>query len=306
MYKRILECDASDFARMDGQDLVRSIRAAEGRTIVAEVASGMPLLYPPVSNAELAAAFGADLILLNMFDVFAPSIMGVSGSAEGSAVERLKQLIGRPVGINLEPVDEVERTAGGMDEVPRGRRAEAETLEQVRTLGLDFVCLTGNPRTGVTNHAIVQAVKRARAILGPRMMIIAGKMHSAGIAREQGGELVNDQVLSSFIAAGADVVLIPAPGTVPGVTVERATGWVRVIHEQGALAMLCIGTSQESADPDTIRSIALMGKMTGADMFHIGDAGPNGVAPPENIMAYSVALRGKRHTYRRLAASPLR
>lgn len=67
--------------------------------------------------------------------------------------------------------------------------------------------------------------------------------------------------------------------------------------------MTTIGTSQEGADEDTIRQIALMCKMAGTDIHHIGDSGYMGMALPENITAYSVAIRGKRHTYRRMAMS---
>jgi hypothetical protein len=43
--------------------------------------------------------------------------------------------------------------------------------------------------------------------------------------------------------------------------------------------------------------------MTGTDLHHIGDAGYAGVAIPENIMDYSIAIKGKRHTYFRMARS---
>ncbi len=43
--------------------------------------------------------------------------------------------------------------------------------------------------------------------------------------------------------------------------------------------------------------------MTGTDLHHIGDSGFTGIAAPENITAYSVAIRGVRHTYRRMAMS---
>ncbi len=42
--------------------------------------------------------------------------------------------------------------------------------------------------------------------------------------------------------------------------------------------------------------------MAGADVHHIGDAGYSGVAIPENIMALSMAVRGRRHTWFRIAA----
>ncbi len=45
--------------------LKQSIQASEGRVIVAEVVGEFAPLYPAVTNAELATAFGADLLLLN-------------------------------------------------------------------------------------------------------------------------------------------------------------------------------------------------------------------------------------------------
>lgn len=68
------------------------------------------------------------------------------------------------------------------------------------------------------------------------------------------------------------------------------------------MTMTAIGTSQESAEERTIEQIALMCKMTGTDIHHIGDAGLGGMVP-ESIMAYSKVIRGKRHTYLRMARS---
>ena len=45
------------------------------------------------------------------------------------------------------------------------------------------------------------------------------------------------------------------------------------------------------------------GDCGGTDIHHIGDSGYVGMALPENITAYSVAIRGIRHTYRRMAMS---
>jgi hypothetical protein len=46
-----------------------------------------------------------------------------------------------------------------------------------------------------------------------------------------------------------------------------------------------------------------MSKVSGADISHIGDADYSGVAHAENTMAFSLAIRGQPHTYRRMAAS---
>ncbi|CRG52502.1 DUF7916 family protein [Yersinia wautersii] len=102
---------------------------------------------------------------------------------------------------------------------------------------------------------------------------------------------------------GADIVLLPAPGTVPGMSQQRVASLVDTAHGHGVLAMTAIGTSQEGADTHTIRQIALMSKMAGADLHHIGDTGYMGIALPENILAYSIVIRGVRHTYARVARS---
>jgi len=79
-----------------------------------------------------------------------------------------------------------------------------------------------------------------------------------------------------------------------------------LFYSKGALAMLTVGTSQEGADEATIRQIALNSKMAGADIYHVGDTGFYGIAVPENIMSYSIAIRGWRHTYLRMASSVVR
>jgi hypothetical protein len=303
--KRILDCTASDFQKMDGKELRQAIAAAEGRTVLAEVVCTVPPIYPSVTNAELAAAFGADLILLNVFDVDHPEVFGLETKGE-ETVRQLKKLVGRPVGINLEPVDPNAERLEALYELPQGRRAVEASLVKAKQLGVDFVCLTGNPKTGVTNRAIVESVKTAKKIFGEEGLVIAGKMHGAGVKGESGGSIVDEETVASFVDAGADVVLIPGVGTVPGTTLEKQEKLIQTIHEKGALALTAIGTSQEGAGKETVSQMALYNKMAGADIHHIGDAGIFGIADPENIMAYSIAIRGRRHTYVRMAASVLR
>ncbi len=130
-------------------------------------------------------------------------------------------------------------------------------------------------------------------------------MHGAGSIAESGSNIIEKETIKDFIEAGADIILVPAPGTVPGMTVEIVRELVEYIHFLGKIALTSIGTSQEGADEYTIRNIALYSKMTGTDIHHIGDCGIGpGMAIPENIMTYSIAIKGgKRHTYRRMARS---
>lgn len=96
---------------------------------------------------------------------------------------------------------------------------------------------------------------------------------------------------------------MPAPGSVPGITMEYIRGLVSYAHELGKLTLTSIGTSQEGADVSTIREIALMCKMARTDLHHLGDSGYMGMALPENIFEYGKVIRGVRHTYHRMAAS---
>lgn len=304
--KRLLDCTASDFQKMNGHELKQSIKACEGRVMLSETMSSVAPLYPGITNAELAASFGADLLLLNVFDVFNPAVEGYECVRKESIIHKMKELTGRPIGLNLEPIDLNAPQIETLHTISKGRTATEETLKEAKKLGFDFVCLTGNPKTGVTNEETVVAIKKAREIFGEEGLIIAGKMHGAGVANETGSGIVSEAALTCFIEAGADVILMPAPGTVPGITVDTAENYVRFVHSKGALAMLTIGTSQEGADEATIRQIALNSKMAGADIYHIGDTGYYGIAVPENIMTYSIAIRGRRHTYVRMASSVMR
>ncbi|RHW38937.1 haloacid dehalogenase-like hydrolase [Neobacillus notoginsengisoli] len=304
--KRILDCTASDFAKMTGQDIKKSIIASEGRTLLSEVIGAFTPIYPAVTNAEMAAAFGADLILVNFFDVFNPEMQGMPNDHPEEIIRDLKKLVGRPIGLNLEPVDMSAEKLEKLTELPEGRIATERSIRRAKELGFDFVCLTGNPKTGVSNTEITKAISVGREVFGPEGLIIAGKMHGAGVAGETGSTIMSEETLHGFIEAGADIILIPSPGTVPGFTVEKTSKLVDIVHKKGALAILTTGTSQEGSDEATVRQIALNSKMAGADLYHIGDAGAHGIALPENIMAYSIVVRGKRHTYIRMAASVVR
>lgn len=298
---RLLDLRPEQLVKAKGKTLLESIRAAEGRTVVSEmVCPMMPLLYD-VTNGELAAAMGADILLLNFYDVYEPAIFGVKPKAGQSPIEALQDLTGRVIGINLEPVGVEAQVIGSKNDVSPGRKATRETARLAYEQGAAIVNLTGNPKTGVTNPAIRQAIEEIRCELGSDIGIIAGKMHGAGIKGETAENILSPDDVESFLSAGADIILAPAPGSVPGITTEYIQRLCNVVHGKGALLMTAIGTSQEGADISTIRAIALQSKMTGADLHHLGDAGYAGIALPENIMEYSIVIRGKRHTYRRMA-----
>ena len=151
--KRILDCGPADFERMDGGALLEAIRLSEGRTILCEVLWPAAPLVDGVTNAEVTVAFGADLVLLNMF--------------EGEDLAAIKGALGRPVGVNVEPSESV---------APH-RRASAENLRRVA--GADFVVVTANPDADVGFGEMLSAVELARQTV-PGAPVFAGKMHGSG------------------------------------------------------------------------------------------------------------------------------
>ena len=304
--KRILDCQSSDFAAMSRDELLAAIASSEGRTIACETIGAIMPMLGDITNAEFAAAMGADILLLNMFDVQKPHIQGLPKTEPDLVIRKLKELTGRPIGINLEPVEQVlssEDPDENMWAMTSGRKATMENAEKAVALGVDFILLTGNPGIGVTNEAIEQTLKRYKQAFGDKIILSAGKMHASGILTEGAEKIITKEDISAFADAGADIILLPAPGTVPGITTEYVRELVNYSHNLGCLTITAIGTSQEGADVATIRQIALMCKMTGTDIHHLGDAGYGGMALPENIQAYSIAVRGIRHTYRRMAGS---
>ena len=273
--KRLISANPSEILNMTAQELKQSIQASEGRVVLSENVVIRETFIGDITNAEIARAFGADMILLNCLDVFQPEIFGV----------------------NLEPVDLEADMLEEVQVIAAGRQASQASFEQIEKLGFDFVCLTGNPGTGVSNKEIIDAVKLAKQHFSG--LIIAGKMHGAGVSEP----VADIQIAEQLLEAGADVILVPAVGTVPAFSDEEMRAVVDLVHSKRGLVLSAIGTSQETSDIETIKQIALRNKICGVDIQHIGDAGYGGLAVVDNIYALSNTIRGIRHTVSRLARS---
>lgn len=293
MITRLISANSSELLKMNGDELKQSIKASEGRTVLSENVVIQPAI-DGLTMSEIAAAFGADLILLNLFDVFEPKVSGLEVKDAKDTVKRLKELTGRPIGVNLEPVDPDAKMESTKFELPKGRIATAESMRRAEELGFNFVCYSGS---GVTNKMIVQAVRTAKENFSG--MIIAGKMHGAGVDEP----VADEESVKAMIDAGADVILVPAVGTVPGFTSDELIKIVKIVHQHDGLVMSTIGTSQESSGKDVIREIALKNKTCGVDIQHIGDAAWGVLSPTETIFELSKTIRGLNHTISRMARS---
>ncbi|HCL5071699.1 TPA: hypothetical protein N2F43_000926 [Salmonella enterica] len=276
--KRILNCRASDFQQQpDATELVAAIKASEGRVLLAEVAAETLPLYPDVTNAELVAAFGADMILLKGYNTATP---------EEGGFRQIKALTGRLVGVSLEVTPEPESD--------NSRHLSRHSLERIRTA--DFLCLTGYDKPELNKRTMLDAIHLAKAHFPG--FIIAAKFYTAGLATAA--------EYTEYVEAGAHAVVIPAPGTCQGSRESAIGEIIDAVHLAGGLAITTISTSQEGADPNTVSMIGLASKRCGSDIHNFGDAGCAGIADPEAIRSLSITVRGKRHTYVRMASSIIR
>ncbi|GAD90039.1 hypothetical protein VHA01S_031_00510 [Vibrio halioticoli NBRC 102217] len=293
MNKRIFDLTRTDIDTMNRKDILDCIARSEGRAMMVENVVSMQPPVDLVSGAELAAAFGADMITLNCLDILKPEAVITGALNHGVAptcnIKELKELSGRLMGCNLEPVPE------GFSDIEIGRSVTRETIEALVASGLHYVMLTGNPGMQVSQETILNAISLVREI-SEDIVIIAGKMHGGGIGNDY-----NLEIIPQFAAAGADIMMFPAPYTTPGVTPEIAYQMMSEVHRAGMLGLLAIGTSQEGASESFIEQVALASKGAGADIVHIGDGGYGGLAPLENIFRMGMTIRGKRHQYKRMA-----
>ena len=296
MVKRFFDLTANEMVELSKEDLLTAIQACEGRVVLSEndVTRGPTVIG--VTNSELARASGADLILLNKLDLQDPKIPALANSSK--PIADLKKLVMRPIGVNLEAVSHHrEKSLEPLLTLPTGRIANYDNCNLAERMGFDFICLTGNPKTGVSLSALVEALRVARDAFSGIIMI--GKMHSAGVDEP----VIDRETVLAFIDAGADVILIPTPGSLPGFTREEAIELTRLCHQKGKLTLAVNGASQDYSSRETIRQFAIINKEIGSDIHHIGSSGTGGIAPSENIFELSLAIRGLNHTLRQMASS---
>lgn len=303
---RLISAAGDEIEKMSPMELKESIFKSEGRVVM-----GQHLLFAGnglvrgVTNSELMFSFGADMVMLNTFDLDRldnnPGLCGLS-------FQELKKKCRRPIGIYL-GCPKANSDDGGKKALYRreGMLASDEHVQKCIDLGADFIVLGGNPGSGTSIKDVVAATKRIKERFGEQVFVFAGKWED-GINEKVLGDPLADydakEIIKELIDAGADCIDLPAPGSRHGISVEMIRELVEFTHryKPGTLVMTFLNSSVECADPDTIRLIALKMKETGADIHAIGDGGFSGCTPPENIHQLSVSLKGKHYTYFRMAS----
>jgi hypothetical protein len=211
-------------------------------------------------------------------------------------------LIGRPVGVLLIiPYG----TDPGVVKHYGNILATEENVEKSLEMGADLLHVGGWAPPDVLSKSL-RAIRR---ISEGKVILEYARPHGPGLIGRDDAclgpkGLITEDEIRIILDCGVDIIGLPCPGTYPGFNVDYTANLVNMIHQGGALAALGLHTSQEGADVETIRRLAILAKEAGADIHELGDSGFNEcMIEPQNIMAYSIAIRGRRHTYRRMAMS---
>ncbi|MDT8899430.1 hypothetical protein QYE77_14290 [Thermanaerothrix sp. 4228-RoL] len=302
MVKRILDATATDFLKMNATDLAKSIQMTEGRTISAEVICTYEPPTEGVTLAEIAAAFGADIITLDYFDPDNPLIMGLPPeiAQKGDVLFQLKRLVGRPIAVNMAITKQSE---GGWLYT---RRYTPERLDKLVRQGADILFLYGDPQSGVTLDEMVSTIQHISSNYYERLLLVAIPDVYFPAPVSDKIKSVYKQAHEKLLSAGAHSIGLIMPGSKQAWRLEETGVLVDHVHALGGLVWLIMTHSVEGGPTDNIHQIALNAKMVGGDAYRLDEAGLYGMPLPENIFEFSLAIRGKRHTYRRMALSPLR
>lgn len=298
MTSRILDATASEFMAMNAFELAESIRKGEGRTISVEVICTDQPPVDGVTNAELAAAFGADIVVLDRYDPLTPVILGAPNSLMLSTtpLKELKTLIGRPVGLNLLVGSKLPAEKTGRAFTPRIAQTACDQ-------GADIFFVINQPSYGGTIEQMCTAGEWVRKNLDGKVMIVAVASASTPPPRTSADMMSFADSLKPLLQAGYQGIGLPLPGSKQGWTPEAAGYLVDCIHAEGGLAWAILTGSVEGSPREAMINLALQAKMLGFDVHRLDEAGLSGMPSPENIFTYSLAIRGERHTYRRMALS---
>jgi hypothetical protein len=211
-----------------------------------------------------------------------------------------QKLLGRPVGINMIMADETEGAFLG------GRLVTPTNVDRAVQHGARVIFLYMRPQIGGTHAQMVERARQIKTAHTDPAMLIGVPTFSKPAPRSSDAIAAYQQEARDLLAAGCEGIGLPMPGTKAGWTVEAASTIVDHIHQQNGLAWLFITASIEGAPQEVMYQLALLAKSIGADAYRIDEAGLAGMPSPENILAFSLAIRGRQHTFRRMAASILR
>jgi len=227
MIKRVLTATPSELIAMTGRELLSSIRMSEGRTLSVNARTRCANFTDGVSNAEVVAAFGADLVCLDTYSIHDPYIPGWASKnpdddlpckdlqtllGRGHTFKEVEEKVGRPISIFLLICGDDEADAERQRKAYGDIIATEETLLKAKEEGVKWIKL--DSYTVVLGEEFFRHVRKIRSIVSEDTIIQVARAHGSGILNmENTRDLITKDEVVALIEAGADVIGFPAPAT---------------------------------------------------------------------------------------------
>lgn len=190
MVTRLISATGDEIKEMSPMDLKESIFKSEGRVVMGQhLLFAGPGLVRGVTNSELMFAFGADMVMLNTFDLDDldnnPGLCGLS-------FQELKEKCRRPIGIYL-GCPKAGSEDGGKKALYRreGMLASDEHVKKCIELGADFIVLGGNPGSGTSIKDVVETAKESNKNIKIKSLFLLGKWEDGINEKVLGDPLAN-------------------------------------------------------------------------------------------------------------------
>ena len=103
--KRIFELTNGDIESLDKNQLKEILKHSEGRAVMSETIISYTPYIREVSNPELSASFGADMITLNTFNFEKPYVFGFGNANLSNGIEDTFKVISEEIKNNIKDKD---------------------------------------------------------------------------------------------------------------------------------------------------------------------------------------------------------
>ncbi|MFE0805805.1 hypothetical protein [Streptomyces sp. NPDC058812] len=267
--------------------MTTSVRAASGRTLLVR-APADGTFAGRAHALQLARAFGADVLVLDSIQgVWDGDTWNFPVLGRYTDLHAVSQDLGRPICVVLRTGD-----------VPVPGRATPWNAQRLADQGAAAIWVTDDAATSASYADLTRDVARIRSLVGPEVSLWAGRAPQDGPLGARTGAAGPMRLAE----AGADMVFLAAPGPGSGTAaVESAVRAARMLQRAGVLVAVTGRAESEPADTPGITDAVRAARVMGVDAHLLG-SGPLGPhLDPELLYHYSLEVRGREFTWRRMA-----
>lgn len=208
----------------------------------------------------------SDFVLLNFLDN--ESLM-YNKQRKYKKINNISSLfMGRVFTMNLEEIDNID-SALSQWKISEGRLVPMSKGKPLKEIGVEIMCIKENEKFDRATETIYRIVKDLKGNTVSDVLVIFGKMYNQDRIYKENEEIISKMDIDDYIEAGADVILLPAPGLMKGLTIKDIMDLVSYVHSKNKIAMTYVDVSKNVLTNYSIRDLAFMSKLCGADIHYV-------------------------------------